>query len=150
MQHISGAEPMAHAVREGCIGLRVGRLQRLIGRRFEQELRPLGLSSSQLGVLSALTIHGGAVKPAQLAEWLGTERSTISRNLALLEAKGLVTAAEVSASGRSMAVAITKRGSEALAGAEHAWRAAQASLLDLLGDDAPAKLDTWLDQLTAS
>jgi DNA-binding MarR family transcriptional regulator len=150
MQHISGASGMARAMQESCLGLRVGHLQRLIGRRFDQELRPLGLSSSQLGLLSALTIHGGAVKPAQLAEWLGTERSTISRNLSLLEAKGLVASAEVSASGRSMAVAITKRGSQALAGAEHAWRTVQTSLIDLLGDDAPAKLDTWLDRLTGS
>jgi DNA-binding MarR family transcriptional regulator len=147
MQHISPAQPMAQAMREGCLGLRVGRLQRLVGRRFDRELRPLGLSMSQLGVLSALTTHGGIVKPARLADWLGTERSTISRNLALLEAKGLVRSAEVSASGRTMAVSLTKRGSDALAGAEGAWRAAQASLTDLLGDDAPAKLDTWLDQL---
>jgi DNA-binding MarR family transcriptional regulator len=150
MQHISRASTMAQSMQAGCLGLRIGQLQRLIGRRFDQELRPLGLSMSQLGVLSALTIHGGAVKPAQLAEWLGTERSTISRNLSLLEAKGLVAPAEVSASGRSMAVAITKRGSEALGGAENAWRTVQESLTELLGDDAPAKLDTWLERLTAS
>lgn len=148
MQHISRAKPMAHAMQSECLGLRVARLHRLIRRRFDQELRPLGLSTSQLGVLSALTIHGGAVKPAQLAEWLATERSTVSRNLSLLEAKGLVVPAEVSASGRSMAVAITDRGSEALGGAENAWHRVQASLTDLLGDEAPEKLDTWLDRLT--
>ena len=47
-----------------------------------------------------------------------------------------------------MAVAITKRGAEALAGAEQSWRAVQASLTELLGSDATATLDTWLGRLT--
>jgi DNA-binding MarR family transcriptional regulator len=148
MQHISPATTMAHAMQGECLGLRVGQLHRLIGRRFDQALRPLGLSISQLGVLSALTIHGGAVKPAQLAEWLATERSTVSRNLSLLEGKGLLAPAEVSASGRSMAVTITEQGAAALAQSENAWRTVQASLTELLGDDAPAKLDNWVERLT--
>jgi DNA-binding MarR family transcriptional regulator len=150
MQHNYRANAVAHAMYEGCLGVRVGRLHRLISRRFDQQLRPLGLSISQLEMLSALTIVDAAVKPTHLAELLGTERSTISRNLSVLEAKDLIATAEASATGRSMAVAITPAGTEMLARAEKAWRAAQSALTELLGDDAPALLDTWLAQLAES
>ena len=142
MQHNYRATAVAHAMYEGCLGVRVGRLQRLVGRRFDQALRPLGLSISQLEILSALTIVRTAVKPTQLAELLGTERSTISRNLSVLDAKGLIATAEASASGRSMAVVITPAGTQTLTRAEKAWRTAQASLTQLLGDDASAHSST--------
>jgi DNA-binding MarR family transcriptional regulator len=105
---------------------------------------------SQVEVLTALTIAGAAVKPTQLAEWLGTERSTISRNLGLMEAKGLIAATDVSATGRSMAVVITEAGTQTLTRAGKAWRHEQAALADLLGTDAAAQLDTWLSRLTTS
>jgi DNA-binding MarR family transcriptional regulator len=150
MQHNYRARALANEIRDSCLGVRVGRLNRLISRRFDQELRHLGLTISQVEVLTALTIHGGAVKPAQLAEWLGTQRSTISRNLALLDSKGLVTTVDMSSSGRSMAVAITDLGTRSLGRAGKAWRAQQSELLELLGDDAPALLDTWIGRLAGS
>lgn len=150
MQHNSRAQALTNEIRENCLGVRVGRLNRLIARRCDQAMRHLGLTISQVEVLTALTIHGGGVKPAQLAEWLGTQRSTISRNLALLETKGFVAPVEVSTSGRSMAVAITELGEQSLARAGKAWRKQQSELIELLGEDAPAQLDTWIGQLTGS
>ena len=150
MQHNYRTQAVAQQIHEHCLGVRVGRLHRLIARRFEQALRPAGLSGSQLEVLTALTIHGGAVKPSQLADWLGAERSTVSRNLALMQDKGLVAAAACSASGRSMSVVITDSGTQTLRRAGSAWRAEQDALTELLGPDAAATLDTWLGQLTSS
>jgi DNA-binding MarR family transcriptional regulator len=150
MQHNYRARAVAQEIRESCLGVRAARLNRLIARRYDQAMRPLGLTMSQVEVLTALTIHGGSVKPAQLADLLHSERSTISRNLSLMEAKGLVATTDVSPSGRSMAVSITESGSQALTRAGKAWRAQQAALVELLGADAAAELDTWLDLLTTS
>jgi len=65
----------------------------------------------------------------------------------LLEQRGLVETTEHSASGRSLTVAVTAQGTSALADAEVAWSKAQAALVDVLGDRAPAELDGWLDHL---
>ena len=147
MQHREVAGELAELMRAGCVGLRVDRLHRLVNRQFEQVLRPIGLSLPQLEILSALTLVGVAVKPAVLAYQLGAERSTMSRNLALMQQRGWVTTTQTSSSGRSMAVAITDEGTVTLARAHTAWAHAQTAVLALIGIDAPATLDSWLAAL---
>ena len=127
--------------------MRVGRLHRIVARRFDQSLRPLGLTLPQLEALSALTLTGRPVRPGTLADHLAADRSTMSRNLALLEERGWARTAERSPAGRSMTFEITAPGTEVLARAGAAWREAQAAVTALLGADAPAQLDSWLDVL---
>jgi DNA-binding MarR family transcriptional regulator len=141
------ATELAAAMQAECLGMRVGRLQRLVARRFDQELRPLGLSLPQLEVLSTLVTSAVPAKPSELAGWLSVERSTMSRNLALLEQRGLVKTSETSPTGRSLRVGITPAGIDALAEAQGAWSAAQGALRDVVGDDAASLLDTWLENL---
>ena len=143
------AGSLARRTVAGCVGLRVERLHRLVVREFEHRLRPLGLSLPQVEILSALTMSAAPVKPAVVADLLGVERSTMSRNLAVLQERGLVHTTATSASGRSLAVAITDAGTATLAAADQAWTLSQASLLDRLGADVPAILDTWLTSLNA-
>ena len=144
MQHVAVAGELAQSMQAGCVGLRVDRLHRQVNRHFEQALRPLGLSLPQLEILSALTVGGAAVKPAELATRLGAERSTMSRNLTLMQQRGWVSTTQTSSSGRSMAVAITDMGTTTLAQAHTAWTQAQTAVLALLGNEAPATLDSWL------
>jgi DNA-binding MarR family transcriptional regulator len=141
------AAELAAAMQSGCLGMRVGRLQRLVARRFDQALRPLGVSLPQLEVLSTLVTAAAPVKPSDLAAWLFVERSTMSRNLALLEQRGLVKTSEVSPTGRMLRVGITAAGIDALAEARGAWGAAQGALRDVVGDDAASILDAWLENL---
>ena|SRR6185436_14244282 len=130
-----------------CVGVRVSRLHRLIARRFEQALRPVGLSLPQLEVLASLTAIGSAVAPRVLADALGVERSTMSRNLATLERDRLVTTVEQSPTGRSMKVAITDQGRRALGAAEASWRTVHDELREALGGDVASVVDAWLEQL---
>ena len=146
-RHREQAQSLAAEMHGACLGARVGRLHRLVARRFEQALRPLGLSLSQLEILTALTIFGGPVKPAYVAETLAVERSTMSRNLTLMEAKGLVRTSDRSAAGRSLTVTISDLGTETLARATAAWTESQTAVADLLGPEAPALLDGWLGDL---
>ena len=141
------AAELAREMRADCVGMRVGRLHRIVARRFDQSLRPLGLTLPQLEVLSALTLAGHPVRPGALADYLAVERSTMSRNLSVLEDRGWARTAERSPTGRSMTFAITGPGTEVLARAGDAWREAQAGVAALLGADAPARLDTWLGVL---
>lgn len=95
----------------GCLGLRIARTHRLVTRIFEQALRPLGLTLPQLELLSTLTIVGRPIKPTELADLTAVERSTTSRNLAVMQARGWVTPADVSPTGRAMTISITTAGS---------------------------------------
>ena len=147
MQQKGTAADLARRMQETCLGTRVGRLHRIVGRHFDEALRPLGLSLAQIEILSALTVIGGPVRPRVVAEILAVERSTMSRNLTLLERRGLVDTTEHSASGRSLTVAITTHGASTLATARSAWSAAQAALVEQLGDEARATLDQWINQL---
>lgn len=149
-QKMSAESKLAQEMQQACVGLRAGRLQRLIGRRFDQALRPLGLSISQMEVLSALTIIGTSARPSDLAAGLGIERSTMSRNLALMEQHGLIEPTETSPTGRSTRVGITDSGREQLAGATDAWRQAQESVTKQVGEDVSATLDEWIAKLSAS
>ena len=144
MQHNHFPSRMA----DRCLGLRVGRLHRLVTRCFEQALAPTGLTLPQLEILAALTVRGDATRPSWLAQFLAAERSTISRNLALMEQRGWIDVVERSASGRAMTVAVSRAGLDALHSAEDAWRAAQAHIEGALGDGSPVTLDLWLARLT--
>lgn len=150
MQHSerSAADALAAKMAAGCVGVRVGRLHRLVAHEFEQRLRPLGLSLPQLEILSALTMWAGPVKPTVVAALLAVERSTMSRNLAILQERGWVHATATSATGRALAVAITAAGSATLAEADQAWTQSQTALIDRLGPETPAILDSWLASLT--
>jgi DNA-binding MarR family transcriptional regulator len=141
---------LATTVKAECIGVRVARLQRLVSRCFARALRPHGLTVSQMEVLSALTLRGAPASPALMARRLFVERSTMSRNLAVMEASAWIAVTDTSASGRFMAVTITHAGKKKLLDARDAWVAAQTSVLQMLGADAPRTLDRWLGDLTGS
>lgn len=78
------------------------------------------------------------------AHQLPLERSTISRNLALMQNRGWVAVTETSATGRAMSVTITDAGITAFTSAGTAWRRAQADAASMLGPDAAPMLDQWL------
>ena len=141
------AEQVAADLQTSCLGVRVGRLNRIVGRRFDQSLRPLGLSVAQMEILGCLTMNEDPLRPADLAGWLAVERSTMSRNLTLMQDRGYVRATSLSPSGRTQQVAITTEGMAALAGAQDAWRHTQDEVARDLGGDAITVLDTWLSAL---
>lgn len=144
------ASQVASDLRTSCLGVRIGRLNRLVGRRFDHALGPLGLSIAQMEVLSALVLNDSSLRPADLAQWLVVERSTMSRNLALMEKRGYVRTTETSPTGRSQRVAITREGEAALGQAEQAWRKVQDSINAQLGQRAVPTLDSWLESLTSA
>ncbi len=147
MQQQGQANRLSTAMREQCLGVRVGRMHRLVSRAFENALRPVGISLPQLEMLSALTIVSRPIRPTELADLLSIERSTMSRNLALMEAKGWIKTTETSPTGRSLTVQISKAGTSQLAAAEKAWRTAQRTVLSALGEQAVSTLDSWLAAL---
>jgi DNA-binding MarR family transcriptional regulator len=144
MEQHTIADDLAAEASRACLGMRVGRLHRVIARCYEQALQTVGLTQPQFEVLATLINAAGPVRPAALAGRLMLERSTVSRNLALMQERGWVAIAETSTTGRAMAVTITDAGLTAFTGASTAWRRAQAGAARMLGPDAAPILDQWL------
>lgn len=140
------AKNLSTSMRDECLGNRIGKLHRIVSRRFDQNMRPLGLSGPQLKVLAVL-MENGPVTPSTIADLLAIERSTISRNVSLMERNGWVES-DSAPSGRTKTVSLTESGVEMLASANDAWSAAQSDVLGMLGPDAINILDVWLDAAT--
>jgi DNA-binding MarR family transcriptional regulator len=138
------AGDLAEEVRGACLGMRVGRLHRIIARVYEQALQMVGLSLPQMEILTELISATGPVRPAALAARLMLERSTVSRNLALMQKRGWVTVAETSPTGRAMSVTVSDTGAAAFTSASTAWRSAQTNAATMLGPAAASILDQWL------
>lgn len=140
-------EEAARAAAEGtrCIALRARRLSRLVTKLFEDALRVHGITVAQFTLLGA-TIIEGPLQPARLARMLDLEKSTLSRNLRLLESAGLVRIGNAEEGG-GQRVTITERGQRALVDASPAWREAQARAVAALGDVVVGSLDSMIAAL---
>jgi DNA-binding MarR family transcriptional regulator len=121
-----------------CLCLASRKAARAITRHYERHLRAHGLHATQFSVLAVLAI-GGPKAIGALAEALATERTTLTRNLALLEERGLV-GSSAGHDARTRIVSITRKGREMLARAFPAWRKAQAALAGSIGPAAASSL----------
>ncbi|AKA85600.1 Transcriptional regulator, MarR family [Pseudomonas synxantha] len=83
---------------------------------------------------------------SSLAEAMGLDRSTLGRNLRVLEGEGLVQLVEGD-DLRNRLVVLTETGQERLAAALPAWEAAQQKLIDKLGAEKRETLLALLDEL---
>jgi DNA-binding MarR family transcriptional regulator len=77
---------------------------------------------------------------------MGLDRSTLGRNLRVLEGDGLVTLVE-GEDMRNRIVLLTEAGAERLKAALPAWEAAQQRLVDRLGAEKRETLLKLLDEL---
>src|SRR5919199_1509329 len=71
-----------------CFGLR--RAARIVTQHYDRHLRPAGLRATQFTILATLA-QTGPMPLSRLARRLGLERTTLTRNLRPLEAKGWLT-----------------------------------------------------------
>jgi DNA-binding MarR family transcriptional regulator len=132
------AGKMARRIADECLALRVRRLDRLVTRVFDDALRPHGVSAAQLNLLVGITV-AGPVRAAELGRALDLDKSTVSRNLALLQASGWITGARD--------LELTTEGAAVLERAFPAWRRAQESLTEWLGERAAGTLEGMLRKM---
>jgi len=95
-----------------------------LARLYDDHLRPHGLTSNQFTLLVTL-VRAGPMQMGRLAEWLGIDRTTMSRNIAVGTNRGLLRVAP-GKDGRERQVVLTPKGRQAAEAALPAWRAAQA------------------------
>jgi DNA-binding MarR family transcriptional regulator len=108
-------------VSESCVCLHTRMAARAVTRAYDQALAPLGLEATQFTLLAA--IAGNPEKSiTALADRLALERSSLSRNLKLLQQRGLIAA---DGAGRAAAYQVTDAGSALLETALPVWGEAQ-------------------------
>ncbi len=121
-----------------CLCLASRRAARALSRSFERKLRPHGIRIGQFSALTALMLKG-PMTIGTLAEFLGVERTTLTRNLALIEAKGWLEI-HPGKDARSRLVEATRAGRDAVENALQAWREAQAAATVVIGPAGAASL----------
>ena len=135
---------------EECLAVRVRLLSRRLSRIYDGALRPLGLTIAQLNLLSVIEVIESA--PAgRVADLLGMEISTLSRNARIMERDGWITI-ERAERGNGRILRITSAGLQKLRDARPAWDAAQLEARELLGDEGALELKrlgdgVWDNQL---
>lgn len=118
-------------VRDTCLCLHVQRAARTLARRFDEVLRPIGMTSGQFSLLMSLN----RPKPptiSEVAELLAMDRTTLTAALKPLKRRKLVTIAVDKEDRRSRRLALTTDGRVLLAAAVPIWKKSHAELEKLL------------------
>jgi DNA-binding MarR family transcriptional regulator len=126
-------------VRDSCLCLHVQRAARAMARRYDEALRPAGLTSGQFSLMMSLN-RPEPPTMGQVAALLAMDRTTLTANLKPLERRGLVRVVIDEADRRSRRLRLTSAGRTALAKAMPLWEEAQSETRRLLGTADPAML----------
>jgi DNA-binding MarR family transcriptional regulator len=125
-----------------CVTFNLQRAARQAIRGFEAAARSAGLTSPQFTTLS-LIAGFGSVTVTQLAELLGADRTTLTRNLDVMARKGWINGVEAD-DQRLHIWELTDAGRAAREAALPVWQAYQRGLVDRIGPDKAEGLLTLL------
>ncbi|WP_422376734.1 MarR family winged helix-turn-helix transcriptional regulator [Roseibium sp.] len=126
-----------------CLGHAARRTANLLTRHYNRHMVEVGLELTQAQLLAAIA-DGSASSAAEIARFLGIDRSTLARNLKPLEAAGLITRQE--GRGRKVLPVLTPAGEKKVIEIHQTWLKAQEELNTLLG---PEGADAVRSQMSA-
>ena len=120
-------------IRDCCLCLHVQRAARVLARRFDEELRPYGLTNGQFSLLMSLN-RPDPPGMASVSSLLGMDRTTLTAALKPLERRGLVKVATDSFDRRGRRLSLTPDGRTVLASTVPVWERTHLKITTLLGD----------------
>jgi len=138
---------ITHEVRDRCLCLHIQRAARAIARRFDEALRPYGLTNGQFSLLMALN-RPDAPRIKDVAPFLAMDRTTLTANLKPLERRGLVEIAIDPEDRRGRRLNLTDAGRNVLKEALPAWRRTHDEIDELLPSGDPDGLRAELIALS--
>jgi DNA-binding MarR family transcriptional regulator len=125
----------------------VQRAARVLARRFDEALRPIGLTNGQFSLLMSLN-RPGPPSIASVATLLAMDRTTLTAALKPLERRGLVKVAKDPSDRRSRRLSLTPEGTALLASAVPVWEQTHRDVEALLKDVDPDLLRSSLRALS--
>ncbi len=126
-------------VRDCCLCLHVQRAARALARRFDEVLRPFGLTNGQFSLLMSLNRREPSPM-GPVASLLAMDRTTLTAALKPLERRGLVKVSPDPADGRSRLLALTPKAHELLLRAVPVWESTHRKVEALMPEGAPKGL----------
>ncbi|MCA0134403.1 MarR family winged helix-turn-helix transcriptional regulator [Pseudosulfitobacter pseudonitzschiae] len=140
---------VTHEIRDRCLCLYVQRAARVLARRFDDALRPFGLTNGQFSLLMSLNRPDGP-RISDLVDLLGMDRTTLTAALKPLERKGLVTAKADKDDRRARRLHLTDAGRSVLKQALPTWRATHDAVDAALAPTSPQDLRDGLMALAGA
>lgn len=134
-------------VRDACLCLHVQRAARALARRFDDALRPVGLTSGQFSLLMSLN----RPKPptmGSVASLLAMDRTTLTANVKPLERRGLLAISPDPSDRRSRLLTLTEAGRVALRLAVPIWKSEHEAVERLVTGSDPETLRADLRALS--
>jgi DNA-binding MarR family transcriptional regulator len=131
-----------------CAHANLRRTMRAVGRHYDQALKPSGLKATQFTLLAVLA-NKREMPVTQLAEVMGMDRTTLTRNLGPLQRGGWIENGREE-DERVRLISLSEAGFEKVEQAVPMWRAAQARVVDTLGASGVAELSDVLAALSLS
>jgi DNA-binding MarR family transcriptional regulator len=128
-----------------CFNLR--KAARAVTQLYDEYLRPTGLRATQLTLLIAAR-GVGPVAISKLAKGAVLDRTTLTRNLKVLEKKGLIRT-ETGLDRRAREVTLTDLGHKALIKAMPLWVKAQAHVKEGLGEETMERFLRYLSDIVS-
>lgn len=134
-------------VRDTCLCLHLQRAARAVARRFDDKLRPLGLTNGQFSLLMSLN-RPEPPTIGSVATLLAMDRTTLTAALKPLERRGLLRVAIDREDRRSRRLALTPAGRSLLAAAVPIWRQEHAAIDAHMADTDMNRLRSELRALS--
>ena len=123
-----------------CFNLR--KASRAVSKLYDDTLQPIGLRSTQFVTILAVHLHE-PIGLSPLAREMVADRSTLTRNLNILERGGLIRSK--TAGARTRLYALTDKGRRVLADGIPLWEKAQTTFVEQLGAKQWTGMLTSLD-----
>ena len=134
-------------VRDTCLCLHLRRAARALARRFDDALRPLGLTSGQYSMMMSLN-RPQPPSIGSVASLLSMDRTTLTAALKPLQRRDLVTVIVDDEDRRGRQLRLTPAGQALLARALPVWRRTHAKIDRLLPPDGAGRLRRDLQALS--
>ncbi|CAN7687726.1 MarR family winged helix-turn-helix transcriptional regulator [Rhizobium sp. LjRoot254] len=126
-----------------CIVLR--KASRRISAVYDEALAPYGINIAQFSAIRNIIRHE-PISLTDLADKLDLDRSTVGRNMKVLERMGIVATA-TGADHREAALSLTAEGKALLVKTEPIWHDVQVQIEDRLGPEHSRQLSELLEAI---
>jgi len=144
---VTNPRTLARATNQACVCGSLRRAARAITQLYDDMLRPSGLRITQFSILGA-AMEMSPITLTRLANATVTDRTTLTRNLKLLEEQGLIRI-EAGGDRREREISITSDGANAVKRAYPLWQRAQTQVTSGLGPKRLKAMQTELAEATA-
>ena len=128
----------------GCTNLKLRQLDRVVTRHYDAYLSAAGIKNTQFSLLSHVAALG-PIRPSDLAQRMGLDASTLTRNLQPLVSQGWLRLGPGD-DARSRRIEATKEGHAKRAEAKREWKRAQLALNARLGPEQVAALHFLIER----